>query len=311
MMRLLSFAALAAALVVGPVGCKKKPPTEARIDAALAPLIPADSTVVACLRLDRIRETPLWEKYVASRRVTALEDFRARTGLDPLKDIWELVAVSNGRNQIVLIRGKFGGQFGLEPRLEMEGAQRMNYKSYNIVHRDGAGVMFLNTGAAVAGRIGDLKRIVDGRDDPNEKPPARLLELVKKAPGGSHFWAVTTSGASLASGLPQDGPAANAVKVAASLGEGWLWMDLNDGIRMHAEGAYPNGESARQINDALRGLVGIARLRTPDSQPELLQVYDGFNVRARNEVVEIDFTAPANLIDQIVKLFGVPLAAKG
>jgi hypothetical protein len=292
--------ALAALLVLGAAGCKKEAPPQARIDAALAPLMPADTVMAACLRLDRLKKTPLWDKYIAPRQVTALEEFRARTGLDPLKDVWEIVAVTNGRRVLFFVRGKFGGQFGLEPRLEIEGLQRLSHKGYNIVTGRNGGVLFLNTGAAVVGDVEELKKIIDNRDNPKEAPPQALLELVKNVPGGAHAWAVTTSGAAVIPNLPPDGLAGNAAKVAASLGQGWLWADLSQGVKFHAEGVYANGESARQINDALRGLVGIVRLKTPDNQPELLRVYDGINVRAKDRTVQVDFNLAPELIDRLV-----------
>lgn len=307
----LTILAAAVILTLGGAACKKQAPAEARIDAALAPLIPSDTKLAACLRLDRLKETPLWAKYVAPRRVTMLEQFREMTGLDPLQDVWELVATTNGSRNLVFIRGKFGGQFGLEPRLDFEGAQRLSHKGYNIIHKEGGGVMFLNTGAAVAGRVDDLKAVVDNRDNPAEKPPARLFELVKNIPGGAHAWAVTLDGTSLLPNAPEDGPANNMAKVAASLGEGWMWADLSDGVKFHAEGAYPSGESARQINDALRGLTGIARLKTPSDQPDLLRVIDAFQVRTRDAVLFVDFNLPPDLVDRLAELLGNRVVRKG
>lgn len=292
--------AAAAALLAG--GCKKAPPEHARIDAALAPLMPSDTTMAACLRLDLLKKTPIWEKYVAARKVPMLEEFQKRSGLDPLNDVWELVAVTNGKRPLVFVRGKFGGQFGLEPRLQIEGAQRLNYKGYNILAGKGGAVLFLNTGAAVVGDTVHVQQIIDNRDNPKEAPPARLLELVNNVPGGAQAWAVTTSAASLLPRLPEDGPLANAGKVAADLGEGWLHADLSNGVKFHAEGVYSTPESARQINDALRGLVGIGRLRTPDNQPELLRVYDAIEIKVRERNLTIDFNLNAELIDKLVDL---------
>lgn len=300
MRRFLLVSAAAAALLAG--GCKKTTPEHARIDAALAPLLPSDTTMAACLRLDLLKKTPLWEKYVAARRVPMLEEFRKRSGLDPLNDVWELVAVTNGKRPLVFVRGKFGGQFGLEPRIEIEGAQRLSYKGYNILAGKGGAVLFLNTGAAVVGDTVHLQQLIDNRDNPKETPPARLLELVKNVPGGAQLWAVTTSASSLLPRMPEDGPLANAGKVAADLGEGWLYADLRDGVKLHAEGVYSTPESARQINDALRGLVGIGRLKTPDNQPELLRVYDSIDIRTRDRNMTIDFNLQPDLIDKLADL---------
>ena len=65
----------AAALLVLP-GCQRLLPTRARVDAAIAPLIPGDSVVLAGLRLDRLKGTPFYQKYVIGRRIPELDNFK-------------------------------------------------------------------------------------------------------------------------------------------------------------------------------------------------------------------------------------------
>ena len=119
---------LCAALVVLPA-CRRAP-EHARVDAALAPLMPDDTCALACLRLDRLKDTPFYARYVAGRRIKALEDFSQRTGLDVRENVWELVFTTNGRTSYVFIRGKFGGDFGFEPDLRRPDLHRTSYKDH-------------------------------------------------------------------------------------------------------------------------------------------------------------------------------------
>ena len=43
-------------------------------------------------------------------------------------------------------------------------------------------------------------------------------------------------------------------------------------------------KAAREIQDAVRGVIGLARLRTPDDQPDLLKLYDTITVEARDDL---------------------------
>jgi hypothetical protein len=293
-------AALAMAIAAVPA-CKKREPAHARIDAALAPMIPADTISAACLRLDRLKDTPFYKTYVEGKKIPQLERFHEETGLDPRTDIWELVFISNGKRNFVMIRGKFGGQFGLEPRIERPGMKRLDYKSYYILFQGDHGVMFLNTGAAIAGKVTDLQGIIDNRDKASEVPPQALLDLVATIPGSAQAWAVTTDGSKMIPQMPLSGNAANLARIAASLTQGRLAVNLSEGIDLEATADYPNAQDAKQIVEALKGFIGIARLSTPDTKPEMLKVYDGIQVNAKNDVVEVRMRAPFELVQTFLQ----------
>ncbi|MCS7316134.1 MAG: hypothetical protein RMI94_13690, partial [Bryobacterales bacterium] len=52
-----------------------------------------------------------------------------------------------------------------------------------------------------------------------------------------------------------------------------------------------------------RGLIGLARLTTPDNAPELLRAWDGVSVRAEQRAIEIRAQIPADLLDQLIARF--------
>lgn len=284
-------------------GCKREAKF-ARVDAALAPLIPPDAAGLACLRLDKLKDTPFYAKYVDGRKIPMLEKFAEETGLDLRKDVWELLLVmrSGGKPPVVLIRGKFGGKFGLEPEINKPGIQRMNYKGYNIIFAEGPAVMFMGPGAAVAGRIEDLKLVIDNRDNPKWSTPHRLLELVGTLPGSAQVWMATEDGGALLPGLPEDGEYSNYVRMLKSLGVATAHVDLRQGVDMSADGRYPNDQAARQMHDTLRALLGVARLRTPDNQPDMLRLIDGTRVALDGPVVKVTLNAPFELVEKLISL---------
>lgn len=291
---------LACAVLLTLPACQRILPTHARVDAAIAPLIPGDTVVLAGLRLDRLKNTPFFEKYVQGKRIPDLDNFKDKTGLDPVKDIWELVYSATPNRTLLFIRGKFGGEFGLEPNFAVPGLQRMSHKGYYILYKDASGVLFLNSGVAIAGNIPDLKAVVDNRDKNSETPPVELLELVKTLPA-DHAWMVSRQAGAMAQKLPDEGNAGNFARLAKTLGRATLHADLASGIKLEAEGEYPSTELARQVQDTVRAGIGILRLRTPDSQAAMLKVYDGIRIEARENKVLVNVDASFDLIDAVVK----------
>ena len=89
-----------ALLLILASGCGSRRAPSIRIDPALATLVPSGTVLLAGARLDALRATPLYRKFAADALGPVL------AGVD-LKDVWELLAVSNGRETAVLARGRF------------------------------------------------------------------------------------------------------------------------------------------------------------------------------------------------------------
>ena len=298
----------AALLLVSLTGCRRAP-THARVDAAIAPLIPSDTVVLAGLRLDRMKETAFFKTYVDGAKLPQLADIRAKTGLDPAKDIWELVVAATPARSLLFIRGKFGGEFGLEPKFDVPGLERRSYKGYYVLEQRGQGVLFINSGVAVAGAVIDIRSIVDNRDKPGETAPRDLLSMVETLPP-DHLWLVSRQAGALFGGAPARAEIGNFARLASALGRTSLHADLGDGISLSAEGDYPDAVLARQAQDTIRAFVGIARLRTRDDQADLLKVYDGIQATARENTLTLNVRVPFELLDTALRALPTP-AARG
>jgi hypothetical protein len=246
---------------------------------------------MAGTRLEALRQTPVYQKYLANRKFTAVEDFAQRTGLDPQKDLWELLYVSNGRQGVLLGRGKFANE--MEPRLEKEGAKRFGYRGFNLIGDERAAVLFINTTTAAVGDTASLKLFLDQREKSNGPPPA-VAAALKEVPAESQFWAVYTGGSVK---LPVDGrsPLSNLNRLLESIQSANVYFDLRNGVSGRAAGLCNTDQDAQQVHDALRALVGLARLNTPASQPELLAAYDAIRItqEGHNTRVYLDIPQPA------------------
>jgi len=188
-----------APLLLAVTACRREP-VNARIDAAIAPLLAHDSIALAGLRIDLAQNTAFLSDVMAQGRIPALSEFQTITGLDPATQVWEVVWCLRPASTLVYIRGKFGGEFGLEPRLDGPGTVRQNYKGYYVVARGARGVLFMHSGLAVEGALADLHDVVDSRDKPGRQPPQALIDRVTALPV-CHLWAVGRAGTPWAEGI--------------------------------------------------------------------------------------------------------------
>lgn len=268
-----------------------------RIDPALASLVPPGAVVLAGVRMDAVRKTGVWQKLALPRGEEALERFRRQTGLDPRQDLWELLAVSDGRDALVMARGKFTPTGGLEPRIEIPNARRVPYKGLMLIGSEDASVVFTNSSTAVAGPAAALRAWIDHRGGFTGIPEA-LAARLKAVPPASQIWAVASAPPPLP--VPLSGNLANIRKIFDSIRGGWLAVDLSAGLDAEARGECSSEPEARRLHDALRGLLGLGRLSTPDNQPDLLRAYDRVEVALEGAEVKVAARLPLELVEKLV-----------
>jgi hypothetical protein len=282
--------------------CQKTTSTNVRVDPALATLVPADTAILVGARLDKLRETPIYQKRFSQVPMPRLDEFAKQTGLDPRRDVWEvLFASSGGQTGVLMARGKFPtGE--LEPKLEREGATRTAYKGYTLFGDDRNAAFFMNSSTALAGSTPVLKAIIDNRDRSGSGIPEKLAPLVEAVPSGSQFWAVF-SGSAINLPFPNESNLGNLNQIVRSIQAGRFSADLTKGLELQANGTCNTDEDARRIHDFLKGLIGLGRLSTPDNQPEMLKMYDSIEVNQQARVVNLSANVPQDVVDRFLNTF--------
>ena len=91
-------------ILAAAVGCGPRKPTSVEVDPALAALVSSDTVALTGVKLDALRATPLYQKFLAQQFERLAKEGGA--GLD--KDVVELLAVSNGKDAAVFAKGKSG-----------------------------------------------------------------------------------------------------------------------------------------------------------------------------------------------------------
>ncbi|MBI3679931.1 MAG: hypothetical protein HY235_05985 [Acidobacteria bacterium] len=290
----------ALALALALAGCKQSSRTGIALDASIEKLIPADTVVLAGARLEQMRATTLYQRLMGEQKIAPLDEFAKKTGLDPRRDLIELVIASNGKDALMIARVRIGNPSTLEALLEKEGAKRTVFEGHTLLGSESGAVVFLNGGLVAAGRPAQLKEALAGKSADDTKKKA-VLGKSASLPADRHIWVVAMGGFPPMP-LPETGNLANLNRVFQSLDTVTMTLDLKQGISLSATGLCNNDKDAKQLHDMLRGLIGFGRLSTPTDQPEMLRFFDGIKVDHRERTVKLNADVPMDMVDYFLKL---------
>jgi hypothetical protein len=296
----LSTVALASLLLVG---CQPKQSASLHVSAALEALVPADTVVVLGVNLAALRDTTLYQKLLTRVPLPQLDNFTQQTGLDPRKDLSEILFASNGKNAVLLIRGKFRLP-DLQARFKSKGVTPSNYKGHDLFGDDRGSVTFLDDSTAAAGATPDLHALLDQPTGAGRGLPAPLRDLLRTLPAGDQVYAALTGGVeNLKLPLPTGGNIGNILQALRSVQSAMLGMDLRNGIDAIAVVNCNTERDAKFVHDLVRGLVGFGRLNTPDNQPDLLKLYDAIQVTQQQAQTKVTANVPQQLADKFLDLW--------
>jgi hypothetical protein len=285
-------------VVLALTGCVSTPPGP-KIDPALAGLIPPDTILLAGARLDKLQETPVYKQRLANRTVPLIDDFPKQIGLQVRRqDLWELLLISDGKQSVVLGRGKFADE--AEPRIERPGSTRFAYKGFNLVGDEREAVLLVSPSVIGVGPTPALRSLIDNKGKSNG-PPAALVDRLKDMPAEAVFWAAYGGGIrTLPFNLPGD--MANVNKIVSSIQSGSIYLDLRAGVNGLATGNCASDQDAKSLYDALKALSGLGRLAIPKDRPEEGRILDGLRITQDAHKVNIHIEEPEELVDKLVEL---------
>jgi hypothetical protein len=283
-------------------GCLPRQSASLHVSPALEALVPADTVVVLGVNLTGIRDTTIYQKLIARVPLPQLDRFTQQTGLDPRKDLSEILLCSNGKSALLLVRGQFR-LADLEARFKSKGVTPTNYKGHALFGDDRAAIIFLDDSTAVAASPEDLRALLD-HSGSGRGLPAPLRDLLRTLPQGDQVYAALTGGVeNLNLPLPREGNLGNVMQALRSVDSATLGMDLSKGMNAIAVVNCNTERDAKFVHDLVRGLVGFGRLNTPDNQPDLLKLYDAIQVTQQQAQTKVTADVPQELADKFLDLW--------
>jgi hypothetical protein len=273
------------------------------IDPVLEMLVPADAVFIIGANVEAIKNTPVYQKLLSQVDLPQLNQFTQQTGLDPRKDLRQLISVSNGKTGILMARGSFN-ESDLARRLEGRGAKKIGYKGYNLFGDERGAVLFVNASTAVAGGTEELRRLIDQRDTPGRGLPPALRDQIRALPATDQVWAAMRGGLQgMNVGVPPDSNLGNVLQALRGIDSIRLGIDLRSGFDAQADATCQTERDAKHVHDMVKGLVGIGRLSTPDNQPELLKLYDAIKVTQEQNHTDVTAQIPTEQVDRFLDLW--------
>ncbi len=248
-------------------------------------------------RYGDLSKANLPRSFAAARRI------RKQTGLDPRKDLSEFLLCSNGKNALLLVRGKFRIA-DLEARFKSKGVTPENYKGHSLFGDQRAVVTFLDDSTAAAGATAELHSLIDQVGARQGGLPADLRDLLRTLPADDQVYAALTGGLqNLNLPLSREGNMGNVLDALKSVQSAILGMNLSKGIDAVAIVNCKTAGDAKFVHDLVRGLVGFGRLNTPDNKPEMLKLYDSIQVTQQEAQTKVTADVPQDLTDHFLDLW--------
>ncbi|HEY6344583.1 MAG TPA: hypothetical protein VIY49_24070 [Bryobacteraceae bacterium] len=292
---LLLFAALPVLFTALLIACSHPAPPGPKIDPALYGMIPPDTVLLAGARVEAIEKTPVYKKDLAERDFPAVDRFAETMHIDPRKDLWELLFVSNGERSAVLGRGMFSDES--EPRLP---GRRFGYRGFNMVGGDDTAILLIGPTAVAIGDTAELKAMVDAHDSSPGAPPS-LAAVLRGVPAESQLWAAFAGGP-LRFPIPATGNLSNLNNIVRTIQSGSFYVDLRMGLSGAGVGACRNQKEAQDLEGGLQALIGLGRFATPKNKPELQKLWEGVRVTQQSSVVRLSIDEPEDLVDAFFNL---------
>ena len=102
--------------------------------------------------------------------------------------------------------------------------------------------------------------------------------------------------------LPLTGNLQNANKILGLVGSGTFYFDFTNGLQGTLTGVAANPQDAQQVHDGLQGFLGLGRMMTPKTRPELARIFDGIQVVQEGQRVSVKITEPEDLAGTLIDM---------
>jgi hypothetical protein len=284
-------------------GCTNSQRTGASIDGAFRSAVPPDVQTLVSVKLDKLKATDLYHRH---RQELALPQFDAmseRAGLDPRRDVSNILLVWNGKHLLVLAQGAFSNA-QLEEKLTVNGARRVPYKNFTLFARGSDSVSFPEHGLAIASSTAVVQSALDLRSSHGGSLPAEMEDRLAEVPADAQIWEVSAGGLPAAN-FPLRSDLDSALSNIATVVSGTSFgLRFDSGSHLRARVLCKSPEGAQRVNDAMRGLIGFARLSTNDNEMDLLRMWDAVSITKDDRVVRVQADLPADLTDKVIAHLG-------
>jgi hypothetical protein len=285
--------------LIGVVGCGKAGSKGASVDEAFRSAISADAQTLVSIKLDKLKASDLYRRHQQQLEVPQLNALSERVGLDPRRDLSNILLVWDGKHLLLLAAGGFSNA-QIEAKLAAQGAQRASYKSFTLFTQGADAVSFPDRGFAIASSISTVQAALELRSSHGGAVPTELSDRLADVPADAQIWEVSRGGLPAAN-FPLRTDIASALSNITTYVTGTsAGLRFDSGSHLQARVVCTSPEGAQRVHDAMRGLIGLARLTTNDNQLDMLRMWDAVSITKDQQFVRIQADLPADLTDKLI-----------
>jgi len=279
-------------------------------------ILPMDARFVMGFDVKRFAASPFYERFATKRgmKPEMLAQLEERTGLQPVRDIDQIVIAGSGRSGshppgLAVAFGRFD-LYPLGRAIETDGkAQSSSHEGVTVYsfakdESHAVAVAFLDESTLVFGSKEQVLAAISSRTR-NEAPlkgNTQLMSLVEKVRPGSTFWMVGDQSllASLPTSIPAPGGSAEggASMTLPALTGLIVTGDLDPQVSLAITGEARDAPAAKNIADVVRGLVAMASLQA-QQKPELQQLASAISVATEENRVLVNARVPYEMLEAL------------
>jgi hypothetical protein len=269
--------------------------------------VPKDVQFLAFANVRSVMDSELRNKLTQLRPGVdnGADQLKQHTGIDVRTDIDSVLVTWLGTGgadgpPLVLARGRFD-DVQIESLITAQGGTAEDYNGKRLLAHEMFAVVFLEPGLAAIGSPASVKTAIDTQTSgDNVSANDELMRLTGDISDGN-LWAVARFDA-LVRPLPAD-VATQLPAISWFSAKGFIDSGVQGQLRVEAR----DEESARNLQDVVRGFVALARLQV-QQQAELAQVLDSLMLSGEGKTVSLSFSLPSELI---VDALGAAVRAGG
>jgi hypothetical protein len=314
--RLVFFAAMTVVVVgvAAGVGALWLSPARAAVGPLVgeALILPADAKFVMGFDVKRFAASPFYERFKAQRgmKPEALAELEAKTGLDPARDLDQIVIAGTGvRGAGVAVALGHFDLYKLGRAIEASGkAQGTSYEGVTVYNfseesKQPLSLALVDESTLVLGPTDQVTQALASRTrgETPLKTNTGLMARVEKIQPGSTFWMVGDQSllASLPTSIPAPGASAGGGSVALpSLVGLTVTGDLDPQVSVAVTGEAKDAAAAKNLADVVRGLLAMASLQAAQ-KPELSQLASAVSVATEENRVLVSARIPYETLDAL------------
>jgi hypothetical protein len=280
-------------------GCGHEAAGGVSVDKEFRSSIPPDTQAMIFIQLDKLKSTELYRRHQQEFDLPQMNALSERVGMDPRRDLSKMLVVWNGKQPLILAEGKFSTE-QVKQKLTAEGATRTSYKEYTLFGGPNDSVAFVDKQLAFAGPADFLHKVLDLHAGDDGTVPDELAKRMETVPKDSQIWEVSTGGIPFANLILRSDLQSAMANIAGYVSATSLGVNLDSGARVRADIFCISSEGSQRVHDALRGMIGLARLSTNDNEIDLLRLWDAVSISQDEKAVHIKADLPADLTEKLL-----------